>query len=209
VGDRICLLNGRDGEWQALICLITKSTVTVRLETCLRGQPAATRRIGLAFAPLKKDPMAFLIQKSVELGVDDLLPILTHRTITRSINRERISAQIIEAAEQCGRLTVPDIHPVQKMDQFLTHALRDAVLLWACERPDVDKKPLAHVLSSLDSSQDVIFLIGPEGGFDPEESATIHKYLSVPPVDLGTTILRAETAALMCLSAMKLCDMTK
>src|SRR5882757_3215243 len=107
-GDRVALFNGRDGEWLAEISQADKRGVAA---TCLKqnAPQRETPDIWLAFAPVKKTPSDYLVQKAAELGVSVLQPVFTRRTIVSRINEERMAANAIEAAEQSGRLTVPDI----------------------------------------------------------------------------------------------------
>lgn len=202
VGDKIRVFNGKDGEWLARIDTLGKKDAVLMPEECLRVQEArATGKLHLCFAPIKKHRMDFLIEKAVELGVTDFHPILTNRTENRKINEERLRAQIIEAAEQSERLDVPRLHPMEKLPVFLRAGKLDVPVYACIERAGA--MPLAKV----DLSRAAAFLVGPEGGFDPDEIAAIKNIKSVHPVDLGQEILRAETACLACLSYAKLSTM--
>lgn len=144
----------------------------------------------LAFSPLKHDPMNFLIEKATELGVSDFQPILTERTNNHRLNIERLAKNAQEAAQQCERLDIPKIHEPLYLVDFLNKLPN--VINWyaALERSD------ANVL---DIQFPAGFIIGPEGGWSNQEQLLLKKYTR--PISLGKNILRAETAAVVCLSA--------
>lgn len=191
-GQRVRVFNGRDGEWLAEIAALDKKRGAVRLAERIAVQPPAGPRVMLLFAPIRKHRLDILIEKAVELGVTDLYPVLTARTENRTLKPERISAQIIEAAEQCERLDLPVLYPVQSLDEMLRSWGGPAIL--AC----VERKDLP-ALAPLKGLADCAFLVGPEGGFDAREIELLCGSPKVSPVGLGETILRAETAALYCL----------
>lgn len=199
-GDGVRVFNGRNGEFLATLSVLEKNVATARIEKQIKQQPTAPHAITLLFAPLKKDRTDFLVEKAVELGVAALQPILTHRTTTRRLNAERMMAQIIEASEQCERMAVPEAYPLQDLTQALADWPRDVPLLWCCERDDVPRTPLMVA----EIPERFGFLIGPEGGFDEEEARLILSLPFVQPISLGLHILRAETAALTCLSNVML-----
>src|ERR1043165_3272414 len=118
-GNRVLLFNGRDGEWLAEISGASKRIVTA---TCLKRteSQSAGPDIWLAFAPVKKTPSDYLVQKATELGASVLLPVFTRRTIVSRINQERMTANAIEAAEQSARLSVPSIRDCVSLDKLLT-----------------------------------------------------------------------------------------
>ncbi|HYN38943.1 MAG TPA: RsmE family RNA methyltransferase, partial [Rhodospirillales bacterium] len=151
----------------------------------------------LAFAPLKKDAQDTLVAQATALGVERLLPVLTRFTAVERINRERLRAQTIEAAEQCGRLSVPEIAEPSRLPALLATWPAARVLLFADERRT--GAPIAAALRPGDCSPSGI-LIGPEGGFAEEERRAIAAHPSALPIDLGPRILRAETAAVAALA---------
>jgi 16S rRNA (uracil1498-N3)-methyltransferase len=189
------LFNGRDGEWQAEITRTGKRGVTA---TCLKlTQPQAeTPDIWLAFAPVKKTPSDYLVQKAVELGVSVLLPVFTRRTVVSRINQERMAANAIEAAEQSGRLSVPEIRESVSLDKLLASWPKERQLFFCDEGGDA--KPLAEAARGVGGP--VAILTGPEGGFDPAEREMLRALAFVTPVTLGPRILRADTAALAALA---------
>lgn len=192
-GLQVRVFNGRDGEWLAEIAALDKKRGAVRLREQIKVQRPQTMRVRLLFAPIRKQRLDVLIEKAVELGVTDLYPVLTARTENRVLKPDRIAAQIIEAAEQCERLDLPVLHPVSGLDDRLRRWDGPAIL--AC----VERRDLP-ALEPLKGGADCAFLIGPEGGFDSREVELLCGSPKVSPVGLGDTILRAETAALYCLS---------
>ncbi|HKQ10004.1 MAG TPA: 16S rRNA (uracil(1498)-N(3))-methyltransferase [Rhizomicrobium sp.] len=143
-GNRVALFNGRDGEWLADISQAGKRGVTA---SCLKQtQPQSqTPDIWLAFAPVKKTPADYLVQKATELGASVLQPVFTRRTIVSRINQERMLANAIEAAEQSGRLSVPEIREAASFDTLLASWPKERRLYFCDEVGDA--RPLAEVLS--------------------------------------------------------------
>ncbi len=194
-GDGVRVFNGQDGEWIASILTLSKKNAIVRIESVHKEQPSDKKHISLFFAPMKKTRLAVMVEKAVEIGVSDFYPVLTARTENRKLNFERMEAQIIEASEQCERLDVPDLHATQTLEQVLNSDRSSP--LYVCLERDNEKFPL---ISSFDLGNEAAFLIGPEGGFSDEEVDLILKAAHVQPISLGENILRAETAALVCLA---------
>lgn len=194
-GDILRVFNAQHGEWTARLEMAGKKNGHVVLEQCFKVQPKPALPRHLYFSPIKKQRMDMLIEKSVELGVTDLHPVLMNRTVMRKINKERIDAQIIEAAEQSERLDIPALHDALNLDDVLrTYDHRTP--LYACLERSEKVKPI----TSFAMDQPVSFLIGPEGGFDEGEMTRLLKDDNLKPIGLGDTILRAETAAIACLS---------
>ena len=195
-GDHVLLFNGRDGEWQAEITQAAKRGVTA---TC-RAQTARQQGvpdIWLAFAPVKKTPSDYLVQKAAELGVAVLQPVFTRRTIVGRINPERMAANAIEAAEQSGRLTVPEVRDGVSLEKLLASWPPERRLLFCDEGGDA--KAMTQAARESRGGPCAI-LTGPEGGFDPDERALLRSQPFVMPVTLGPRILRADTAALAALA---------
>ncbi|MCF8495090.1 MAG: 16S rRNA (uracil(1498)-N(3))-methyltransferase [Alphaproteobacteria bacterium] len=191
-GESFRVFNGRDGEFIARIETLGKKEGRACIVLKLKDQPATVLPLHLLFSPLKKDRMDFLIEKAVELGVTDLHPVLMRRTSNRKINEDRLHAQIIEAAEQCERLTMPTLHPLSSLERVIT-SWSGLPLCWARERGN------AQELGTLTEIPQA-FLLGPEGGFDEAECAFLESKTAVKAVSLGERIYRAETAALVCLA---------
>ncbi|HWA02027.1 MAG TPA: 16S rRNA (uracil(1498)-N(3))-methyltransferase [Rhizomicrobium sp.] len=196
LGDRLRLFNGRDGEWQARVVEIGKRRC--RLE-CER-QTAAQREvpdIWLVFAPIKKTPADYLAQKATELGTRMLQPMITRRSIVRRVNTARIEANAVEAAEQSGRLTVPDVREPKAFEALIADWPANRQIVFCDEGGDAP--PIAQALGTAGAAPCAIFT-GPEGGFDPAERRALRELPQVLPVSLGERILRADTAALAALA---------
>jgi 16S rRNA (uracil1498-N3)-methyltransferase len=198
VGDRLLVFNGKDGEWRAQITDAKKRGASLVCET-LTGPQTDTPDLWLAFAPIKKTPADYVAQKATELGVRALQPVLTRRTIARRVNTERLKANAIEAAEQSGRVSVPEIRELVTLDALLRSWPKDRRLIFCDEAGDA--APIADALGRAKSEGHAwAVLTGPEGGFDPEERALVRANPFVVPVALGPRIMRADTAALAALA---------
>lgn len=192
-GEFIRLFNGRHGEWRGTLNDLGKKSGHVVLKDQLKAQPESTQRIHLIFTPIKKNRMDWLIEKAVELGVTDFHPVLTQNTEVRKVNAERIESQIFEAAEQCERFTIPALHKLKKLEVLWGEWDTKTPVLACLER--FETQNLQDV--ERDTSADIAFLIGPEGGFTAEEKLRIAKHSIA--VSLGDTILRCETAVVKAL----------
>jgi len=195
-GDALRLFNGRDGEWLATISEVSKRGTMLLCRQKIADQ-SAVPDLWLVFAPIKKTPADYVVQKATELGVRRLQPVLTRRTIVTRVNRERMRANAIEAAEQSGRLDVPDIGEAQPLSALLASWPRDRTVIFCDEAGEAP--PIAAALKDGGKSPTAI-LTGPEGGFDPAEREVIRARPNVVAVSLGPRILRADTAALAALS---------
>ena len=195
-GNLISLFNGRDGEWLAEIAEAGKRGVTATCRRQISGQHG-TPDIWLAFAPVKKTPSDYLVQKAVELGVSMLQPVFTRRTIVARINEERMAANAVEAAEQSGRLSVSEIRAGVTFDKLLAAWPKERRLLFCDEGGDA-KAMTQGARESRGGPCGI--LTGPEGGFEPAERAALRALPFVVPVTLGPRILRADTAALAALA---------
>ena len=151
----------------------------------------------LVFAPIKKTPADYLTQKATELGARVLQPVVTRRTIVTRVNTERMRANAIEAAEQSGRLSVPEVREPQSFDKLLAGWPNERRILFCDEAGEAP--PIAKALGDASSGPWAV-LTGPEGGFDPAERAALRALPFVTPVSLGARILRADTAALAALA---------
>lgn len=200
-GDEIRMFNGRDGEWVCRLGEMGKKGGVAVPQDQIRAQPEATRGVHLYFAPIKKTRMEWMIEKAVELGATDLHPVITQNTEVREINAERTRQQIIEAAEQCERMDVPVLHEAVKFTQLPDSVPPGVKFLAAVER--VEAVSIGHAITG---RENVAILIGPEGGFSVEETASMRKQDRWIAVSLGPRILRAETAAVAALSVIMLSD---
>ncbi|MDH3662613.1 MAG: 16S rRNA (uracil(1498)-N(3))-methyltransferase [Alphaproteobacteria bacterium] len=194
VGDQVRLFNGADGEWLASISDAGRKRCQLAVAEQLRPQE---EEIGptLLFAPIKKARMEMLVEKATELGVGRLMPVRTRRSIVDRINAARLRTIAIEAAEQCERLTMPEICELQTLEWALSNWPMDHPFYAADETGS--GRPL---LQALELERPAAFLVGPEGGFDPAELGWLSEHQAVIKVDLGPRILRAETAGLVMLA---------
>ncbi len=197
-GDTIEVFNGRDGAWRAQIRAAHKNAVEIelQLQTALQESPSD---IWLCAAPLKKGRIDWLAEKACELGVAQLLPVITNRTIVDKLNTERLTAHMIEAAEQCGRSFVPPIAESVKLASLLKNWPANRVLLFCDETGGA---PLPSYLAQ-NPRRPLGILIGPEGGFDDAERAAIRGLPQAVAIGLGPRILRADTAAVAALSVIQ------
>jgi 16S rRNA (uracil1498-N3)-methyltransferase len=195
-GDRVQLFNGRDGEWRSEIADVSKRGCTLICEKQSLPQKSVPD-LWLVFAPIKKTPADYVVQKASELGVARLQPAITRRTIAARVNAERMRANAIEAAEQSGRLSVPEIGEVKALDRLLRDWPSERRILFCDEAGEAP--PIADALGTAPKGPWAI-LTGPEGGFDPAERKAIRALACVTPVSLGQRILRADTAALSALA---------
>jgi 16S rRNA (uracil1498-N3)-methyltransferase len=155
-----------------------------------RRAPEKTQPCWLAFSPIKNDPMNFLIEKATELGVTDFQPIFCERTNSHRLNIERLIKNSHEASQQCERLDVPKVHAPLGLREFLNKLPDNVQWYAALERSDSDPVAIESPAG---------FVIGPEGGWSVQEQGMLKK--CARPISLGKNILRAETAAIVCLSA--------
>ena len=194
-GDRLHVFNGRDGEWLAGIDA-GKRGASVICETRIAEQ-VDVPDVWLLFAPIKRTPADYVVQKATELGVRVLQPVNTRRTIVSRVNLARMHANAIEAAEQSGRLTVPEVRAAVPLTKLLASWNAQRIVIHCDEEGDA--KPIADALAHLNDSPFAI-LTGPEGGFDQDERNLLRSCSFVTSVSLGERVLRADTAALAALS---------
>ncbi|TVR83139.1 MAG: 16S rRNA (uracil(1498)-N(3))-methyltransferase [Rhodospirillales bacterium] len=195
IGDRVALFNGRNGEWTASIVEAGRDACILALEAQLRPQQPEDGP-WLLFAPIKKTGVDFIAEKATELGVTRLWPVFSAHTAAERINTDRLVANAVAAAEQCRRLTVPEIAAPVHLTDLAGCWPADRALLILDERGG---SPLAEVLSTLPVSncKPPGLLVGPEGGWAPGEIGPLLKRVrGACSVTLGPRILRAETAAL-------------
>lgn len=184
-GAEVLLFDGHSGEWQAVIETVHKKKLVLRITA--RTRPAEDLPpLTLAFAPVKRAALEWLVEKATELGVARLQPVVTHRTVVERLNPDRLLAIAVEAAEQCGRTRLPELRPPLKLDALL--AAPPGRILFADE---TGGEPLVQAAVPGPTT----ILIGPEGGFTPDERTRILA-AGATGVGLGPRILRAETAAL-------------
>ena len=196
-GDSLLVFNGREGEWRAEIVKDTKKHLLLDVREKTRSQESEPS-LALFFAPLKPGSLSFLLEKATELGVTDFHPVWTQRTQGRDFKSERFLTLIREAAEQSERLSFPHLHMPLFLDELLTQWDQKKTLLVCDERPGTQN--VLEVLQKEKETMTNSILMGPEGGFSPEEFARMKQHPGFIFLSLGRHILRAETAALSVLS---------
>lgn len=193
--ESVLVFNGKDGEWRARL-EVSRKTAALCIEQLIRPQQAGPD-LHYLFAPLKRARLDYMAQKATELGVSRLIPVLTRRTVPERVNRERLLANAVEAAEQCGILHVPEVSAPQKLGDVLTDWDMKRALIYADEQAP-QASPLA-ALAPLTPGP-LAVLIGPEGGFEQEEREQLRRLPFVLPISLGPRVMRADTAAVAALS---------
>ncbi|MGY9003987.1 MAG: 16S rRNA (uracil(1498)-N(3))-methyltransferase, partial [Rhodospirillales bacterium] len=186
---------GIDGEWKVFITDANKRCTTVSVTEQTSPQTNELD-IWLLFAPIKKDRTDFIIEKATELGVSKIMPVITEHTQIARVNIERLQATAIEATEQSRRLTVPEFEAAQQLQNALNNWPSSRRLIYLDETGN--GQALARVLQ--DKTDDLAFVIGPEGGFSPSELDAMDKLTFSVGADLGPRILRAETAVVAALA---------
>jgi 16S rRNA (uracil1498-N3)-methyltransferase len=198
-GAVVALFNGRDGEWLARIDGTGKGWCSVTPYEQSRKQEAVPD-LWLVFAPLKRARIDFLVEKATELGVAALFPVVTQRTVVERVNLERLRANAIEAAEQTGRLSVPELVELEPLPRLLARWPAPRRLL-LCDESGA-APPIAETLRDAAPGPWAV-LIGPEGGFVETELDALRKLPFVSPVGLGPRVLRADTAAVAALAVLQ------
>jgi 16S rRNA (uracil1498-N3)-methyltransferase len=213
-GDTVLAFNGRDGEWRTTLATSGKHVALSPTEqTRPQTEPLDLHYL---FAPLKHERLDYMVQKAVEMGVSKLQPVLTRHTQVQRVNLGRMRANAIEAAEQCGVLSIPEIAEPMTFSRALSARNTDRLLVFCDEDAEVADpvvalaaaQPVAGALLPLtmtasDSPQRLALLIGPEGGFAEEERAALLDLPNIVRLSLGPRILRADTAAVAALALIQ------
>lgn len=188
-GDPVKLFDDATGEWLALARDIRKRDLILEVAEQLRPREPVPD-LWLCVAPIKKGRIDWTIEKACELGVDRIVPVLTRRTVVDRLNLDRLRAHVVEAAEQCGRTALPRLVEPVKLAALLAEWPTERALFFADE---TGGDPAAAAMRAHGGPGAI--LIGPEGGFTPEERDAIRALPNAHGVSLGPRILRAETAA--------------
>ncbi len=188
-GDVVRLFDDRSGEWAATVVAPHRKATVVRLDRRLAPREDVPD-LWLCAAPLKRGRIDWVAEKACELGVARLVPVLTARTVVDRLNLDRLRAHMVEAAEQCGRTALPVLAAPATLAALLAAWAPDRALIFADETGGA---PLAATLATIRAPAAI--LIGPEGGFTPDERAAIRALPAAVAVGLGPRILRADTAA--------------
>ena len=201
-GDGMLVFNGRDGEWRGTLASAGKRRLTLAIGTRTRPQTGALD-LHYLFAPLKHARLDYMAQKAVEMGASRLQPILTRHAQVARVNLERMRANAIEAAEQCGILTLPEIRPPLTLERMIAE-FEPARLLVFCDEEAQVKDPVAALSQARNArrgqAMPLAVLVGPEGGFAAEERAALLQLPNAVRLALGPRTLRADTAAVAALA---------
>lgn len=194
VDEKIALFNGCDGEWLAEMTKAKKGKAIFTVIEKIGGQTNEPD-LWYLYAPVKKARTDYMIQKATELGVSYMRPVMTERTNLDRIKEDKIITNMIEAAEQCGRMTIPELDAMTSLEELLENWPDNRGLIFCDEAGEA--KPMKDIKRAFNKWA---ILIGPEGGFSAEERVLIRAYKNSIPVTLGPRILRADTAAVAALS---------
>jgi 16S rRNA (uracil1498-N3)-methyltransferase len=200
-GDSVLVFNSRDGEWRGTLAG-KKKFFALAIAECTRPQPTALD-LHYLFAPLKHARLDYMTQKAVEMGAARLQPVLTRHAQVARVNLDRLRANAVEAAEQCGILTLPEIRAPLSLERIITELEPERLLVFCDETADV-KDPVAALVQARHTRQGhappLAVLVGPEGGFAPDERAALLKLPNAVRLALGPRLLRADTAAVAALA---------
>jgi 16S rRNA (uracil1498-N3)-methyltransferase len=206
-GDPVLVFNGRDGEWRARLDTAGRKGATLTVLEQTRPQ-TAPGDLHYLFAPLKQARLDYLVQKAVELGASRLVPVLTRHGQVARVNLERIRANAVEAAEQCGILALPDIAPPVALERLVRDWVPERLMVFCDEEAPVGD-PVAVLKEARGSTPPALgrlaitVLVGPEGGFAEDERAALLELPNLVRLSLGPRILRADTAAVAVLALVQ------
>ncbi|MBO6755154.1 MAG: 16S rRNA (uracil(1498)-N(3))-methyltransferase [Roseibium sp.] len=204
-GDAVLVFNGKDGEWLAKILVTGRKACTLVLVEQTRPQTAAND-LDYLFAPLKHARLDYMVQKAVEMGAGRLQPVMTQHTQASRVNLERMEANVIEAAEQCGVISVPEVLETIPLKTLLKTWPADhpGRRLLFCDEGSETHNPLVPLADLAEQEPGPLaVLIGPEGGFSEEERELLNTQDFVTVIPLGPRILRADTAAVAALAVVQ------
>jgi 16S rRNA (uracil1498-N3)-methyltransferase len=195
-GEKLLVFNGKDGEWCAELSTVHKKRAELSLEHQTRPQEGGPD-LHYLFAPLKRARLDYMAQKATELGVSALGPVITRHTVVERVKLDRILANAIEAAEQCGILRVPEVMEPAKLSKVIDGWDEQRLLIFADEMASHASpiEALSHA-----GPRPLAVLIGPEGGFERDERAALLAKPFVLPISLGPRVMRADTAAVATLA---------
>ena len=201
-GDPILVFNGKDGEWRAALSETDRRGRRLQVQERTRAQTAPSD-LHYLFAPLKHERLDYMVQKAVELGASRLVPVISRHVQVTRVNLERMRANAIEAAEQCGILELAEISNPLSFDQIIASRDPNRLLVFCDEDAEVKDPVVALAAHRASAMRPLAVLIGPEGGFAEEERATVLRLPNVARLALGPRILRADTAAVVALTLVQ------
>ncbi|MBB6482832.1 16S rRNA (uracil(1498)-N(3))-methyltransferase [Rhizobium lusitanum] len=198
-GAELLIFNGRDGEWKVSVSFPSRKRILLTPVEETRPQPSPSD-LHYLFAPLKVGRLDYLVQKAVEMGAGLLQPVMTQHVQGKITNLDKVKANVIEAAEQCGILGIPAVAEPVKLTDLLAGWPRDRRIIY-CDEGDAGQNPLP--LLSQVKEKHLALLVGPEGGFSEEERALLRSLDFVTAIPLGPRILRADTAAVAAMAVIQ------
>ncbi|WP_313602324.1 16S rRNA (uracil(1498)-N(3))-methyltransferase [Rhizobium sp.] len=198
-GAKVLVFNGRDGEWLAEITFPSRKKIVLQPIEQTRPQPE-TSDLYYLFAPLKVGRLDYLVQKAVEMGAGTMQPVMTQHVQGKITNLDRLRANVTEAAEQCGVLSIPEVCEPRKLADILERWSEDRRIIF-CDEGDEGQNPLP-ILAKVKEKK-LALLVGPEGGFSEEERSLLRSLPYVTAIPLGPRILRADTAAVAALAVIQ------
>ena len=198
-GREILIFNGRDGEWRAKLAFPSKKKIALIPVEVTRTQPEPAD-LHYLFAPLKIGRLDYLVQKAVEMGAGVLQPVMTQHVQGKITSIDRLRANALEAAEQCGILAVPEVREPVRLAQVLEMWPKERRIIY-CDEGAETHNPLG-ILQGI-AERHLALLVGPEGGFSEEERRMLRGFEFVTAIPLGPRILRADTAAVAALALVQ------
>ena len=198
IDDSILVFNSVNGEYLAKISEIYKNTIIIDIIKKIRDVKIEND-IWLLFAPVKKSPTEYIVQKATELGVSKIIPVITERTIAKNLNLKRMQDIAIESSEQCERITIPEVCAVKKLKDLIPNWDNDRIIFF-CDETIRNDDVVKIDLQNLSTKSFGAILVGPEGGFTTNETTYLREKKFIRPIDLGPRILRADTAVIAALS---------
>lgn len=208
IGDLIHLIDGQGGHYTGEIISLDKRSASVRI-TDSHQEPEPTARLHLAVAPTKNNSrLEWLLEKATEVGVSDFWPFVSFHSERKNIKMDRLEKIVLAATKQSLKACLPKIHPLQNFPDLLNHLAENFP-----EKVDkyiayIDPEVNSHLQDNYSAGQDVVILIGPEGGFSPEE-VELARQKGFQPVSLGSSRLRTETAGLVATTIVQLKNQTR
>ena len=198
-GAELLAFNGRDGEWLMKLSYPSRKKILLEPIEQARPQPAPCD-LHYLFAPLKVGRLDYLVQKAVEMGAGVLQPVMTQHVQGKIGSIDRLRANAVEAAEQCGILAIPEVREPMRLTDLLENWDRNRRIIY-CDEGAETNNPLGALRGM--SEKHLALLIGPEGGFSAEEQAILRGLDFVTPIPLGPRILRADTAAVAAMAVIQ------
>ena len=196
---KLSIFNGVQGEWIGVTQSLNKKKAFILIEKQIKKQERE-KLINIIYVPIKGNRNYYLIEKITELGVSNIFPIISERSVIKKFNYKKAYACSIAASQQSGRLSVPKIHEFKSLKNlfFLWNKNNEIIF---CD--EIEKKNFFNNLFKLGSNKKInTILIGPEGGFSPSEKNFLKDLNYVYGLSLGKRILRADTAAISALTLL-------